>query len=98
MKNKAPGYYQFFKPDQASLVKKHKKPWIAASSDPDRDPQLIDAFNKKMDTLSVTRKATLDDIQDSKSIAEVLDETIAKKASQLPKIESKARMISYKKT
>ena len=34
-----------------------------------------------MDTLSVTRKATLDDIQDAKSIAEVLDETIAKKAS-----------------
>jgi hypothetical protein len=59
---------------------------------------MIDAFNKKMDTLSLTRKAPLDDIQDSKSIAEVLDEKIAKNASQLPKIESKARMISYKKT
>jgi hypothetical protein len=42
---------------------------------------MIDAFNKKMDTLSLTRKATLDDIQDSKSIAEVLDEKIAKNAS-----------------
>jgi hypothetical protein len=49
---KIPSYYTYFKPKQSLLIRKHKTPWIAASSDPEKDPSEIDRFNGMMERLS----------------------------------------------
>lgn len=49
--------------------------------------------------MNATSKATIDDLRsDAKPLAEYLDISLVKKADALPKLESKAKMISYKKT
>lgn len=63
-----PTYATYFKPSQANLVRKNKSPWIAASSDPDKDPEKIEVFNKQMQALSLTKKATADDLVEPKTI------------------------------
>jgi len=57
-----PEYYTYFKQKQSILIRKHKNPWIAASSDPDKDPTQIDNFNREMEVLSTTQKATFQDL------------------------------------